>query len=86
MKHLLRALVLAGHALLAAALADNSSSCKCIPGDACWPSADAWAQLNQTVDGKLIPNVPLAHVCHDPDYDEAACTALKAEWSWPVVQ
>lgn len=85
MKHLLRALVLAGHALLAAALADNSSSCKCIPGDACWPSADAWAQLNQTVDGKLISNVPLAHVCHDPDYDEAACTALKAEWSWPVV-
>ncbi|KAB2573418.1 FAD-linked oxidoreductase patO [Lasiodiplodia theobromae] len=63
----------------------QNSTCKCIPGDACWPAADAWAELNTTVSGKLIANKPLAHVCHDPDYDEAACTALKSEWVWPLV-
>ncbi|OMP84254.1 6-hydroxy-D-nicotine oxidase [Diplodia seriata] len=67
------------------AVAQNSTDCKCIPGDACWPAADAWAELNTTVSGKLIANKPLAHVCHDPDYDEAACTELKSQWVWPIV-
>ncbi|OJD34048.1 fad binding domain protein [Diplodia corticola] len=68
-----------------AVTAQNSTDCKCIPGDACWPAAEAWAELNTTVSGKLIANKPLAHVCHDPDYDEAACTELKSEWVWPLV-
>ncbi|GME30197.1 putative FAD binding domain protein [Neofusicoccum parvum] len=85
MDRISRALVLAACALGGVALADNSTDCKCIPGDACWPSTAEWSQLNQTVGGKLISNKPLAHVCHDPDYDEAACDVLKEEWVWPVV-
>lgn len=88
MVHFSRAFTVALHALpfLADAVAaQNSSSCKCIPGDACWPAASAWAELNTTVSGKLIANKPLAHVCHDPDYDEAACNELKTQWVWPIV-
>ncbi|KAL0940341.1 isoamyl alcohol [Colletotrichum truncatum] len=58
-------------------------SCRCLPGDACWPSTDSWNTLNTTVDGKLIATVPIGSVCHDPNYDEAACTALRAAWTLP---
>ncbi|EKG16367.1 FAD linked oxidase [Macrophomina phaseolina MS6] len=56
-----------------------------MPGDKCWPGQHEWAQLNRTVGGKLISNVPLAHVCHDPTYDEDACNYLKEQWKWPVI-
>ncbi|TDZ17658.1 FAD-linked oxidoreductase ZEB1 [Colletotrichum orbiculare MAFF 240422] len=58
-------------------------SCRCLPGDACWPSTDSWNTLNTTVGGKLIATVPIGSVCHDPNYDEAACTALRNSWTLP---
>ncbi|KAF6800167.1 FAD binding domain-containing protein (isoamyl alcohol oxidase) [Colletotrichum sojae] len=58
-------------------------SCRCLPGDACWPSTDSWNALNTTVGGKLIATVPIGSVCHDPNYDEAACNALKESWTLP---
>ncbi|KAF6831781.1 FAD binding domain-containing protein (isoamyl alcohol oxidase) [Colletotrichum plurivorum] len=58
-------------------------SCRCLPGDACWPSTDLWNALNTTVGGKLIATVPIGSVCHDPNYDEAACNALKESWTLP---
>ncbi|KAF9874488.1 FAD binding domain-containing protein [Colletotrichum karsti] len=61
----------------------DDSSCRCLPGDACWPSTDSWNTLNTTVGGKLIATVPIGSVCHDPNYDEAACTALKESWVLP---
>ena len=64
----------------------SSSSCRCMPGDSCWPSRQEWAQLNHTVGGRLISNVPLAHVCHDPTYDEEECNYLREQWKWPVIQ
>ena len=64
----------------------KSSSCLCIPGDACWPSTQEWIGLNSTIGGRLIPTVPLAHVCHDPTFDAAACTALQAVWTLPQTQ
>jgi hypothetical protein len=42
--------------------------------------------LNQTVSGKLIKTVPIGSPCHDPTYDEAACTELKAQWTNPLTQ
>lgn len=60
--------------------------CKCLPGDACWPSASGWSGLNQTVSGRLIATVPLAHPCHDPDYDAERCQALRDEWQNPALQ
>ncbi|KAI0421159.1 hypothetical protein F5X98DRAFT_330289 [Xylaria grammica] len=57
--------------------------CRCIPGDSCWPSSADWASLNKTVHGRLISTVPVAQVCHFPDYNDAACGVLKTSWSRP---
>jgi len=62
--------------------ADNAS-CRCLPGDDCWPSTSSWDALNTTVGGKLVATVPIGSVCHDPTYDEAACAALRASWTLP---
>ncbi|KAI1208510.1 uncharacterized protein F4807DRAFT_461835 [Annulohypoxylon truncatum] len=55
-------------------------SCKNIPGDQDWPLAAEWQSLNGTLGGRLIAAKPIAHVCHAPDYSEAACSVLKNEW------
>ncbi|MCJ1237548.1 hypothetical protein MMC14_005535, partial [Varicellaria rhodocarpa] len=48
-------------ALLPPTPANNqTSSCRCIPGDACWPDHSARSQLNNTVHGALIATTPLA--------------------------
>ncbi|PHH64520.1 hypothetical protein CDD81_4299 [Ophiocordyceps australis] len=73
--------------LLPLAVAQNStaskSTCRCIPGDSCWPSHHAWSQLNDTIHGRLIKTTPLAAVCHEPHYDEQACKSLAEAWSLP---
>jgi len=61
-------------------------TCKCFPGDACWPSAGDWNSLNQTVSGRLIATVPLAKACHDPNYDPVRCQALRDGWQNPGTQ
>jgi len=57
-----------------------NNRCRNIPGDAGWPSAREWKQLNATVGGKLIATVPVGHVCHDSGvvhaYDEQKCWAV----------
>ena len=58
----------------------NSIGCKLIPGDPGWPEPQTWAQLNQSVDGRLIATVPIGHVCHDPTFDQEECTRLQNEW------
>ncbi|KAK8218771.1 hypothetical protein IWZ01DRAFT_463799 [Phyllosticta capitalensis] len=58
----------------------SGPSCRCMPGDACWPSTQDWNQLNKTVEGRLMLNVPLAHVCHDPFYNQEECEYLKEQW------
>ncbi|KAK0651725.1 putative isoamyl alcohol oxidase [Cercophora newfieldiana] len=62
---------------------NSRPSCKCFPGEACWPSASAWRSLNSTVGGRLIETVPLAKVCHNPDLDAAQCQALQDRWQFP---
>ncbi|KAI1125426.1 hypothetical protein F5Y10DRAFT_9932 [Nemania abortiva] len=52
--------------------------CSVLPTDPGWPSSAAWNKLNATVGGRLIAINPMAHVCHPPDFDEAACDALRA--------
>ncbi|KAH7129381.1 hypothetical protein B0J13DRAFT_136940 [Dactylonectria estremocensis] len=61
----------------------EASKCRCLPGDACWPSKSVWNALNATVDGQLIATVPLGSPCHDPNYDAALCEELQDEWSLP---
>ncbi|KAK0386744.1 hypothetical protein NLU13_6580 [Sarocladium strictum] len=65
--------------------ARSSSSCKCFPGDACWPSTAAWSSLNSTVGGKLIKTVPLGSPCHDPTFDGDRCEYLQDEWKSPSI-
>ncbi|KAI9793346.1 MAG: hypothetical protein M1816_000238 [Peltula sp. TS41687] len=69
----------------ARAALSHSSTCRCLPGDACWPNADEWAKLNRTVQGRLVATVPLASVCHDPNYDAAQCAALMEGWELPTI-
>lgn len=69
--------------LVAGKVTGQNASCKAIPGDAGWPSTDAWNALNRTVYGRLIATVPLPSVCHfEPfgTYNEDACTAMKTAW------
>ncbi|KAJ5947624.1 hypothetical protein N7466_000639 [Penicillium verhagenii] len=61
----------------------TSSTCRCFPGDSCWPSERAWSQFNKTIDGRLIKTVPLGTPCHAPDYNATTCAALEAGWKLP---
>ncbi|OAA57315.1 FAD-binding, type 2 [Cordyceps fumosorosea ARSEF 2679] len=56
-------------------------SCRYLPQDREWPSPASWSRLNTTVQGRLIPGEPLAHVCHGADYDEVACADLAGRWT-----
>ncbi|KAI9642736.1 long-chain fatty acid-CoA ligase [Ciborinia camelliae] len=58
-------------------------NCRILPHDLTWPSSEAWLQLNFTVNGKLIHNIPLGSPCHLPNYDRARCESLKEAWIWP---
>ncbi|KAI5252056.1 FAD binding domain protein [Aureobasidium subglaciale] len=69
-----------------AAASVNRADCRCFPGDACWPSANEWNSLNQTVNGRLIATIPLAAACHDDQYaayDEERCSELQNSWLDP---
>lgn len=61
-------------------------SCRCFPGDTCWPTASEWAAFNETVGGRLVATRPLAAVCHYDNfttYDADACAALLDVWNLP---
>ncbi|KAF3490691.1 uncharacterized protein GIQ15_00208 [Arthroderma uncinatum] len=60
-----------------------ASSCRYLPGDAEWPTRDAWDRLNSTVSGRLLATVPIAHVCHSPDFSQAACSNITERWDLP---
>lgn len=64
---------------------DDNSDCKCFPGDACWPSAEEWGALNETVDGRLIATIPLASPCYYSwgNHDEDTCDTLQELWTKP---
>ncbi|KAI7779512.1 FAD-linked oxidoreductase YvdP [Diaporthe eres] len=67
----------------------QSRTCRCYPGDQCWPSATDWESFNQTLGGKLIRTVPIASPCHDTfpgvKYDAATCANIQANWVRPTL-
>ncbi|RYP42271.1 hypothetical protein DL767_000435 [Monosporascus sp. MG133] len=74
-------MILSGLCLLPLAVATTEDkTCKCFPGDACWPSKQDWDAFNDTVGGRLIKTVPLGSPCHDPNYDEVLCNELASQW------
>lgn len=64
----------------------STNTCRCTPGEKCWPSPAEWAALNSSVDGKLVATVPLGSPCHDPTYSAAVCKTLQENWLWPQEQ
>ncbi|KAG7099189.1 hypothetical protein E1B28_001058 [Marasmius oreades] len=58
----------------------KDSACRLLPTDSSWPAQDVWNAFNQSVDGRLIQTVPLGRPCHDPNYDEAKCSAIRDNW------
>ena len=63
-----------------------STTCRCFPGDACWPSANVWTEFNQTIDGQLVKTIPLGTPCHAPNYNAAECATLRDAWTVPEEQ
>ncbi|RDW88377.1 hypothetical protein BP6252_00409 [Coleophoma cylindrospora] len=64
---------------------DATATCRCLPGDACWPSTTAWSTLNSTVGGRLVATVELGRACHDPYYNATECAYLQSEWQYPEI-
>ncbi|KAK7458171.1 hypothetical protein VKT23_010079 [Stygiomarasmius scandens] len=58
-------------------------ACRTMPGDLTWPSSFVLRSFNQSIDGRLIKTIPIAHVCHYPDYDEAKCKYIQDNWKRP---
>ncbi|CAE6483923.1 unnamed protein product [Rhizoctonia solani] len=54
---------------------------RCTANQPCWPSVNIWASFNSSVNGKLVAPRPPGWVCHDPNYDEAACNIAKENWN-----
>lgn len=65
---------------------NTSTSCRCYPGEECWPSQKEWDAFNATVGGRLVATVPIASVCHYDNftiYNAAACASLLSVWDYP---
>ncbi|KAL4802481.1 FAD-binding domain-containing protein [Aspergillus unguis] len=60
-----------------------AASCRCFPGDHCWPSKETWNTFNDTIGGRLIETTPLGSQCHDPNYNAEICSRLRDEWTLP---
>ncbi|KAK2850642.1 hypothetical protein FQN49_005465 [Arthroderma sp. PD_2] len=54
---------------------------RCSAGDSCWPNEQVWSEFNSTVSGRLIRTFPSAAVCHEAQYDAAACKVAKDRWT-----
>lgn len=67
----------------------GSQTCRCFPGDECWPSDTDWESFNKTLGGKLVRTVPIASSCHDTfpgvEYDAATCANVQANWARPTL-
>ena len=73
-------------------------TCKCYPGDSCWPSASTWSRFNNTVGGNLQLAIPPGASCYNkvtgaggPEistYDGAKCAEVQNNWTkeqWKLV-
>jgi hypothetical protein len=76
-----RALAIAAAAIATAVAHTQSSTSFCQPSQPCWPSDDAWKQLNASVDGRLLVVLPEGMLCADPS--SPACQSLQANWTNP---
>lgn len=60
----------------------SSPNCKCVPSLPCWPSSSVWNELNATLSGKLIRNVPLAAPCYPGPFQNASeCSYIRDNYA-----
>ncbi|KAG0226581.1 hypothetical protein BGW41_004136 [Actinomortierella wolfii] len=59
---------------------DHHLRCRCFSSQPCWPSANDWATLNATTNGRLIATYPTSRVCHDPFYDPVQCELIQQRY------
>ncbi|KAF2849814.1 FAD binding domain-containing protein [Plenodomus tracheiphilus IPT5] len=69
---------------ISSGVAAKPEQCRCLPGDACWPSTATWSTLNSTIGGKLVATVPIGSPCHDPTYNATTCKVLQDQWTNPL--
>lgn len=86
---IMHALVFITPIFFAFAYASNSTNngrpaYRFFPGDPNWPTEGEWNQLNETIQGRLIKGVPLAHTCFGPTTNQAEVVrnALRNEWNY----
>lgn len=63
----------------AVAVSMTTITCHCLPTQSCWPSPQAWTQLNASLTGHLIPLLPVAAPCHEPYWDRATCDNIYSQ-------
>lgn len=54
-------------------LESEQNLCRCGPRDDCWPPAEDWNNLNESISGALIPLRPAGDVCYGAQYSQKAC-------------
>lgn len=67
-------------------LVDALRQCRHVLGDAGWPHATLWKNLNKTVNGLLIKTRLSLSVCHTKSQEEfntSKCALVKKEWLLP---
>ncbi|KAJ8082048.1 hypothetical protein PM082_007894 [Marasmius tenuissimus] len=57
---------------------DAGSSCKCLYGDACWPSESQFAELSSQLSQPLIHPVPSASACYPAENPSPDCAVVQA--------
>lgn len=71
-------------ALAASAISpiEGATTCKCLPGDSCFPTQAVISSFEKTLSRPLIHPRPIAAVCfpHDPSFNAAACEVIKSNW------
>jgi len=76
--------------ILASSLSDAviaAQTCKCMPGNPCYPPPSVWAQFSKSLSKPLIANQrPLADVCYasSPQFSAAACTSAISRENDPI--
>ncbi|PLB36852.1 FAD-binding domain-containing protein [Aspergillus candidus] len=66
-------------ALVGTSWVNAEASCKCGPRHECWPSLARWDDLNESLAGRVLPNVPGIEVCFsESEEDKNTCLGLAA--------
>ncbi len=59
------------------AQSSHKQMCRCMPGEACWPSEQTWQALQKKLKGRLVKPTPLLQPCITKPSSKACLGALK---------